>query len=211
MQINLYTISKRKNSTGLPTGSPYTITCVLKENTDVLSPSFLLQDKPTLAYNYLEWQGLYYWINDITYETNNLWRIDCSIDVLASYRTDILATSCFLEYASGGNTRLVDPRLAKQINAHEIVNSSALPSAVYDDAGTLIMNVVGYGCSGAVGIGDKTSANIVKMILDQASNWYDQLSNFDTSSVEEAIKSIGRIAFSGDANGAIRGLYWMNT
>lgn len=210
MNIYLYSLNKRKNSTKVPTITGTLVTCVLKDATSINNPSFLLNSKPDNSINYIGWDDRYYWVDNLTYETNNLWRVDCSIDVLGTYATEIKNTSCFIEFCSGGDGRIIDPRLAKKINATELNSSALIPDTVIDRYGMIIMQVVGLGCSGSVGfVGGQLAISLVRSILDEASNWYDQLSNFDTSSVENAIKSIGRIAFSGSASENVKSLYWV--
>lgn len=201
MQINLYTISKRKNSTALPTGSAYTITCVLKENTDVLSPSFLLQDKPTLAYNYLEWQGLYYWINDITYETNNLWRIDCSIDVLASFRDAIHAGKAYIEYSSAYDSRIPDPRPSKKTNPNVLISTGATYTNYSPDSGSIVMCASGSETSGCYVLNADPSD-----IIGDLYQWWN---NFDTSDIQHSLKNLALYVVSGDVSQNIRSLIWM--
>ena len=210
MNIYLYSFSKRKNSTAVPSGDGTTVSCVLKEATSYKNPSFLLQDKPDRSVNYVKWEDAYYWINDITYETNNLWRISCSMDILGTYRSEISATRCFIEYGSGGNSRLVDPRLAKCVNASETSATAALPASLIDQYGCVIANVTGLNCSGPVGfIGGTLAASALREVLNDAYNWYDQVSGFDVSSVESAIKSLGNIAFSGSAADNLHNAYWV--
>lgn len=210
MNIVLYSFSKRKNSTAVPPSGGTTVACVLKEATSYKNPSFLLSDKPSRDINYLKWDNAYYWIDDITYETNNLWRISCTMDVLATYRSEILSTRCFIEYGSGGNTRLVDPRLAKCINATEISETVGLPASLIDRYGCVVANVTGLNCSGPVGFfGGTLAAAALREVLNEAFNWYDQVVQFDTSSVETAIKSFGNIAFSGSAASNLHNAYWV--
>lgn len=210
MNITLYSFSKRKNSTAVPSSGGTTVTCVLKEATSFKNPSFLLVDKPARDVNFLQWDNAYYWINDITYETSNLWRVSCSMDVLATYRTEIHNTTCFIEYGSGGNSRLVDPRLAKCINASELSNTAALPSSLIDSNGCVVANVTGLNCSGPVGfLGGTLAAAALRDVLNDAFNWYTQVAQFDTSSVENAIKSLGSISFSGSAAENLHNAYWV--
>lgn len=70
------------------------LTGLLKEETSVTSPSILIEknDENILNYNYVFIQEFnrYYFIDDITSENNHLWRLACSVDVLMSFKTEIL-------------------------------------------------------------------------------------------------------------------------
>ena len=79
--------SKRRNSTKQPVGGTQK-TVVLKEGTSVLKPSFLLTS-PVLSWNYCSAFGNYYYIRDIVLETNDLFRVECELDTLATFKNAI--------------------------------------------------------------------------------------------------------------------------
>ncbi len=79
--------SKRRNSTKQPTGGT-SKTVVLKEGTSVMKPSFLLTS-PVLTWNYCSAFGNYYYIRDIVLETNDLFRVECELDVMATFKNAI--------------------------------------------------------------------------------------------------------------------------
>lgn len=114
MKLNLLSTNKKHNSFGVvqPLNSP--IECYLKESTSIIRPIFILENASNLiklGYNYLycvDW-GRYYFINNITISHNNYYELECEIDVLASYRNDILSQTFFIERASTGyNEKIVD-------------------------------------------------------------------------------------------------------
>lgn len=90
MNIKLYSFTKRKNSTKIPTGGAI-YTGTLKSNTSVVSPSIIFEFSAFPAYNYAYIQEFsrYYWITDKVQIANNVWQIDMKVDVLASYKTEI--------------------------------------------------------------------------------------------------------------------------
>ena len=69
MNITLYRFSKPNNSTKQPSGGT-SISCVLKENTSILNPVFILKNND-FDYNYCKWNNRYYFINDIVSLANN--------------------------------------------------------------------------------------------------------------------------------------------
>ena len=112
MQITLYKLSKRVNSTKIPSGSGLTVTAVLKMPTSEFAPSFTL-NMNDLDANYLAWGGKYYYITNITHESNNRISIDCTLDVLATYKAEILATTAYVEYSQVSyDDRIVDTRFS---------------------------------------------------------------------------------------------------
>lgn len=93
--MNLVTwasFSKKKNSTAHPvvnTGS--TITCVLKEGTNVLHPTFILNANtaPSIKYAYVADFGRFYFVENITYATGSQWEVSLTVDPLATFMTTI--------------------------------------------------------------------------------------------------------------------------
>lgn len=91
MQITLYKFSKKNNSTAQPSGGT-AVNVRLKAPTSVLSPVFILSSN-ALDYNYCKWNGRYYYINDIISDANNYTEYHCSVDALASWKTNIGAST----------------------------------------------------------------------------------------------------------------------
>lgn len=89
---------KRKNSTKQPSGGTG-FSVVLKENTSMMRPSFLVSTVDW-SWNYAKWGARYYYVDDIVVETNNTFRVVCSLDILATFRADIGAYSTLISRAS---------------------------------------------------------------------------------------------------------------
>lgn len=71
----------------------------LIENTDILSPSILLNtDANIMSYNYARIPEFnrYYFIDDIINEGANLWRINMSVDVASTYAKGIRNQSAII-------------------------------------------------------------------------------------------------------------------
>lgn len=118
ISVNFMRFNKRINSTAVPSGGGTAYGCLLKDDTSLHSPVFQMQfgmDFNPSSYNYCyvpSW-GCYYFVEEWTY-VNRLWHARCYMDVLATYKSDILATKAFLLYSeASGNKELVDSRLAK--------------------------------------------------------------------------------------------------
>ena len=88
MNVTFYSgFSKRKNSTLRPSGGT-TLNVVLKDNTSLMRPSFLVSSV-TWSWNYCTAWQKYYYITDIVAESNGTFRVECEIDVLATYKVSI--------------------------------------------------------------------------------------------------------------------------
>lgn len=68
------------------------LTGALRGESSVINPSFLIECENPSGYNYcyIPDFGRYYFIDNIVSVRTNIWRIDCSVDVLMSYSTEIL-------------------------------------------------------------------------------------------------------------------------
>lgn len=113
--------SKRKNSTKQPTGGT-SISVTLKENTSLVNPIFICSNVDNA--NYCQFQGRYYYINDIVFVTNDIREFHCSIDVLATYKANIVGASAFVKYYSHNNSEIVDSRLSTKTTATVQANTT---------------------------------------------------------------------------------------
>ena len=103
--------SKRKNSTKQPTGTGTVITVTLKDDTSLAQPTFVLAGD-NFTYNYIQFAGRYYFVDDVVSLHNGLCEIQCSLDALATYKSEIQAASAYVLYYSHANTEIVDGRLS---------------------------------------------------------------------------------------------------
>lgn len=102
--------SKRVNSTKQPTGGT-TVTCVLKENTSIETPVFILAGSFSTysGVTCIEWDGRYYFVTDIVSVANGVTELHCDLDRMATFKTAILGSTCYIERASVyGNNDVLD-------------------------------------------------------------------------------------------------------
>ena len=127
IDITFYNITKRLNSTARPSGTGTVYSCVLKDNTSVLSPILKLQLSTKPDYNYFKFDDRYYWITDIISLTNNIWQISGTVDVLATFKGHINNTSAFVLYDSTPNTQLPDTRLGIETDCDTYTATASMP------------------------------------------------------------------------------------
>ena len=92
VNVTFYTFSKKLNSTKQPS-SGTSFSCLLKQPTNVMNPVIEVHTSNPTAYNYAhisDFGNRYYWIKDWTSEVNGIWIATLSVDVLSTYRADIL-------------------------------------------------------------------------------------------------------------------------
>lgn len=111
LSLLLFSFAKRQNSTAIPAdASGVAVAVTLKIGTSKNNPVFLLSgDLPD--YTYCKFDDAYYFIDDIRSVHNDLYELSCSIDVMATYRNEIAATTAFVEYAAQGNSDVIDSRI----------------------------------------------------------------------------------------------------
>ena len=152
MLLKLYKLDKRINSTKLPTADDLLISgeVVLKMATSVDKPVFTMAcgstDMPKARIcNYAEFQGNYFWVTDVKQISNSHIQYECSIDVLASYRAEILSTKAYVLYSdSAGRTNILDTRNVRTIDWSYKGNVHWTPDLFTVDAtgGTFVLQCI---------------------------------------------------------------------
>ena len=153
MEIRLYKqFVKRINSTKLPNVSYDTKSVRQKEETSVISPTFLLTGYHN-DYNYIfvpRW-GRYYFINDVKLNIEGLFEISCTLDVLASYKDSIGATKTFIERTS--DLRHISPFIRDNAISCEdrVVSTESEVTECFPSATVYILRVMGRGSTNGIG------------------------------------------------------------
>lgn len=109
----IYQFAKRHNSTAVPT-SGTAIDVQLKGGTDLNEPVFLFAYDDSLglpSMSMIQFGDKYYFVDSIRSVRDNLYEVSCSVDVLATYKTEILAASAYVLYYNHANSELTDKRL----------------------------------------------------------------------------------------------------
>lgn len=168
--IELGSVSKRKNSTRQPAAAEFTLSAqvALKEPTSDTSPVFLLKKADdTFTYNYLKWGDWYYWITDVKRVRDGLFEVSCDLDVLATYRSQILATTAFVLYDQTANTEVIDSRLSVRTSASVSVSDGT--SAIFEAGATCLVGIVGKNGTGIYAMSTSQLADLMTSIT----NWLD--------------------------------------
>lgn len=159
--------SKRRNSTKVPTTElSDSRTVTLKETTSQDQPTFIVTGN-NFNYNYCEWDGKYYFINEIESLRNNEIAIHCILDPLATYKSYIKASTQFVSYSSSEAVQsyLVDTRIPVLKDASVDVRSSSI--SVLDADGRYILATVGKDGSALF----DCSITKIKDVIASISNW----------------------------------------
>lgn len=169
---SVYTLSKRHNSTVQPTGTGTVIDVYLKGGSDILSPVFTINSASMPAFNYLSFEGRYYFVTGIRNVRDQLYEVSCQVDVLSTYKGDIQAASAYVLYYTHNNTEISDKRLsAKTVQ----VTQSA--DGAFDEFGKgtcYVLSVVGQDTVGQFAIDLNDLGGIVNQnFLDTLENQID--------------------------------------
>lgn len=126
IKLYLYNFSKRANSTKRPSGSGSAVSALLKDATSIYNPTFTIDSKEIANFNYVKWDNRYYYIDDIVHETNARESVSCSLDVLATFRTNIFNTRAYVQFATKQfDDRIVDTRLST-VDEASVKSTSAM-------------------------------------------------------------------------------------
>lgn len=175
------TVSKRRNSTKTGTGGT-SVGLILKEGCSIIAPRIALKwdgaTAPT-AWNHVfieDWDRTY-WIDNWTYEDRQ-WIADCSVDVLASYKTTIgNAEKYILRAADDSDDMVIDTKYPAKAEIHSaLMHRNTWPWAIAYDAGSIVMGIVGQGNTyspGGVGyvvMSTATYQTLLNAVFNNANN-----------------------------------------
>ena len=167
--ITTYNFAKRSNSTKQPvseTGQDLTV--VLKDKTSYDRPTFLLSSDNLISFNYVKWGSWYYFVTDVSFVRNDLYEVSCDLDVLATYKTEIGATSAFILYDTAANTEIVDTRLS--MKSTTTTSSATIESVLFDGSCSVVVGITGKEDSGLFAMEVSTARGLLRSI----EHWMDE-------------------------------------
>lgn len=171
--VNFGTFSKRRNSTKQPTGLSDQRNVRLKEMTSIDAPTFILTGND-FDYNYAEFNGRYYFIDDVISVHNNMSEVVCKCDTLATFKSYILNTIAYVLYDSVANTELVDNRLPLKTSKTVSAATVAFPWN-YLSGGCYILSLTG--ANDTTGI-YKVSEGELAALIDDANDISDNIFDY---------------------------------
>lgn len=218
LTANFYNFSKRDNSTAIPTSASLVTSesIVLKDNCSLINPVFLLHYSGTPNFSHCHFEGRYYKITDIVAIHDDLWQISARVDVLATYKSEIQATSAFVAYDTSSNTEIVDTRLSAKTTPSIVVNTSgnfdyigrgacvAVDVVGQNYAGTYLMTI-GQAASLLNGIDTWTGINFADIIWDSSLPADEALVDVLTQIGQNIVDAIKKLIAAGSAPSMLRG------
>lgn len=149
MQITLYKNDNDKRKLVKNITSPLNVEVLIKESCDVLNPQIELAYFDTFSqYNYLyipEWNR-YYFINSTNVTLGQMIILNCSIDVLMSWQSQIKTLGGITSRMTGNNILVGDTQMKTltktNIIQHNFIGSEMLTS-ISSSNNSIILNVIG--------------------------------------------------------------------
>lgn len=144
MDAYFWNFNKKENSTKTPTTTGTKLTIKLKERVEVDNPVLLCQTN-VMNYNYMKFEGSYYFIRRKTYVNNSLFEIEAQRDALATLKSEIKTSSQFVTRSNVVyNDDIIDNMYPKLINpGYEIHNQSTTAPYIFTDHVALVISVKG--------------------------------------------------------------------
>ena len=206
---------KKFNSTALPSVDGWdSFEVHLKTPTDLDAPviTIVRDGYPTYNYAWIPAMSGYYWVASITAIRNGVYEIALYMDALATYKSQIMGTTAYIEYgfnvdSSGAQYRLQDTRQnvsqVPTITTTEVDITGGLIDLI---SGTYVLTAVGK--SGGVAAYAISGANMRK-ILDKVATDIDDA--IDTKETVEEILSYLTLnsVLQGSAIQTIRNCVWL--
>lgn len=191
LAVNLYNFSKRENSTKVPETVGETFSCVLRGACGVVAPSLQLAIANPTQYNYayIPDFGRYYFIREWTY-ADRLWQCDLEVDVLASYKTLIGASTQYVtRSAYEWDSDIIDTLYPANTVVSETVNLSGTnPWQVSINTGYYVVGIINGDESGVGGVNyyalSQIELNTLKNYLFDTVDWL----NIDTTEISEGLQ-----------------------
>lgn len=181
INVNFYSFSKKENSTKIPTGTPTTYACNLKDSCGILNPSIILDlgasGNPTsLNYAYISAFNRYYFVDEWTYN-EGLWECILTVDVLATYKTEIGTSSQYVLRAAL-NTAWDGSIVDNYFPAKGFYSTSVdTKDSFWDVANsTLILGVISSDSGGSITRG---AVRYYALNSTQAKNFFDWMFNIN--------------------------------
>ena len=197
--VTLYSFTKRENSTKRPSSGGTNYSCVMLDETSLMNPTFKLSiGSNPIGKNYCyvsDFNRYYFIVNIRTFQ--NFWYIDCSCDVLASFKTEIgFQTHYVLRAASDYDEYISDamyPAKAKMSGDHTESGSVM----AWGTQHSYIVGITGYSQdiltaqTGSVTyyqMNDAALYNFIYYLMHDITQWCDiSAQGYDDPGVQEAL------------------------
>lgn len=194
--LTYYSFTKRHRSTLQPT-SGTDIDVYLKDGCSLTNPVFLLNLSAIPTFNYMKFEGRYYFVTDVRSVAQDLWEIEGEEDYLASWKSAIGSTIAMILYASGSTADIIDPRIQVTSPIYvdtQLDNISGI-TLTDNNQGTIILSITGKGSFG-------------NFVMEQSNKVFELIDNIDVfaaTEITDAATGLKQLFMGGAAADNIKG------
>ena len=190
--VIFYQFTKKYNSTKRPaSGSGTTYSCTLKDGSPIVNPTIEINlgyttDPSQFNYCYISSFGRYYYVRDWSFN-KGLWTALLSTDVLATYKTQIGASSLYMLRASAEKDgRVVDNLYPCKTDCDFVDAAITNP---YNQTGCYVIGVVNkHGMYGSITYYALTRASMARVLQTLISEVVDEDNGFSTADATMALQ-----------------------
>ncbi len=122
MDIKFYTTKTPKNYLMKVLSNEMTLSISFKDKVNIINPVLIIKSDTFLNYNYVYMEDLkrYYFIDSITFINKNTYELNLSLDVLMSYKDDILKSKGYILMSKNNNyLNNVESQVKKEVDIIE--------------------------------------------------------------------------------------------
>ena len=195
--LTYYSFSKRHRSTLQPTSGTDLTDVYLKDGCSITKPVFLLSFDSPPTFNYMKYEGRYYFVTEIRNVANDFWEIEGEEDYLSSWKTEIGSAQAMILYASGSTANIIDPRIQTTSPIYvstELDNISDI-TLTDNNQGTIILSITGKGSFG-------------NYVMEQSNKVFELIDNVDifaNANITDAATGLKQLFMGGNAGANIKG------
>lgn len=167
--------SKKHNSTSIPTENGVEVDMRLKEATSITNPILIVSGLNDVNITYIMFGGRRFFVDDRVIVRNNIEELHCSIDLLGTFRDQILSSSQFIAYCqSGYRSNMVDTRLHRSVTYNTYISYGNVIQP--KEEGTIVFNCSSTSPNKYTGQGTwYVSTSQLATILDNLTTQFDNL------------------------------------
>lgn len=191
---------KKNNSTSIPLENGIKVDMRLKETTSITNPTLIVAGLNNVDITYIMFGGRRFFVNDRVIVRNNIQELHCSLDLLGTFRDQILSSTQFIAYCqSGYRMNMTDTRLHRNMvyTTHISYGSVVQPK----EEGTIVFNCSSTSPNKYTGQGTwYLSTSQLATILDNLTTQFDNLN--------EVVEALNRF-FGGASIQNINSVTWL--
>lgn len=182
----------------------------------MLHPTIILEYSGMPNWSHFSMEGRYYKITDIRSLRQSIIEVSGDVDVLATWKSNIQATTAFVAYDTSSNTEIVDKRLSAKTTPSIVVNTSgnfdyigrgacvAVDVVGQNYAGTYLMTI-GQAAGLLNGIDTWTGINFADIVWDSSLPADEALVDVLTQIGQNIVDAIKKLIAAGSAPSMLRG------